>query len=46
MPEAKLTPSYTAIYPKGIKYRIYTPGVFVLEAQPRDTNDTMGIIPI
>ena len=29
-----------------IKYRNYTLGVFVPEAQPRDTNDTVGIIPI
>ena len=29
-----------------IKYRNYTLGAFVPEAQPRDTNDTVGIIPI
>ena len=28
------------------KYRNYTLGVFVPEAMPRDTNYTMGIIPI
>ena len=29
-----------------IKYRNYTLGVFVPEVQQRDTNDTVGIIPI